>query len=71
MSAAVDACACDVFLSVGTSSIVYPAAGLLAEANRHGAFTVEINLDETPASGAVDLSIRGPAEEILPDLLSI
>jgi hypothetical protein len=30
-----------------------------------GAFTVEINLEVTPASGAVDLSIQGPAETIL------
>ena len=59
---------CDVFLSIGTSSIVYPAAGLLHEAKRHGAITVEINPDATDATGGVDISIRASAEEILPTL---
>jgi len=63
---AIDAAACDVFLSVGTSSVVYPAAGLVDAARAHGAFVVEINPEATPASAAVDLSIRGAAEEILP-----
>jgi NAD-dependent SIR2 family protein deacetylase len=62
------ACACDVFLTVGTSAVVYPAAGLVHEAKRHGAFTAEINLDATPASAAVDIAIHGAAETILPDL---
>lgn len=66
VSAAVHACACDVFLTVGTSSVVYPAAGLVEEAKRHGAVTIEINPDVTPASGAVDVSIRGAAEVVLP-----
>lgn len=56
---------CDTFMTVGTAAVVYPAAGLISEAHRRGAFTVEINLEPTPASGAVDLSIQGPAEEIL------
>ena len=64
-SAAADA---DVFLSVGTSSIVYPAAGLLHVARRHGAFTAEINPDATTASSAVDVAIAVPAEEALPRL---
>jgi NAD-dependent deacetylase len=54
---------CDVFLVVGTSSIVYPAAGLAAEARRRGAFAVEINPE--PASDEVDLAIPGKAEEVL------
>ena len=62
VDAALDACACDVFLTVGTSSVVYPAAGLVHEAQRRGAFTAEINLEPTPASGVVDLAIQGPAE---------
>ena len=41
--AAQAATACDVFLSIGTSSVVYPAAGLVAAAQARGAFTVEIN----------------------------
>jgi NAD-dependent deacetylase len=68
VDAAMRGCACDVFLTVGTSAVVYPAAGLVHEAKRQGAFTAEINLDATPASGAADLAIRGAAETILPDL---
>jgi NAD-dependent deacetylase len=68
MAAALAACDCDVFLTVGTSAVVHPAAGLVHEARRRGAFTAEINLDRTPASAAVDLVIQGPAEDILPRL---
>ena len=68
LDAAFDACACDVFLTVGTSSVVHPAAGLVSEAHRRGAFTVEINLDPTPASSLVDVALHGPAEQILADL---
>ena len=60
---AVAACACDVFLVIGTSSLVFPAAGLVDEAARRGAFTAEIN----PDPGAqTDLAISGRAEEVLP-----
>jgi NAD-dependent protein deacetylase/lipoamidase len=68
LDAAFDACVCDVFLTVGTSAIVHPAAGLVHEARRRGAFTAEINLDPTPASGAVDVALQGPAERILTDI---
>ncbi len=63
---ALAATACDVFLTVGTSAIVYPAASLVHEAKRRGAFTIEINLEDTPASDAVDLALHGPAEDLLP-----
>jgi NAD-dependent deacetylase len=56
---------CDLFLSVGTSAVVYPAAGLLHEAHRRGAFTVEINPNATDASELVDLAVALPAEEAL------
>ena len=56
---------CEIFLTVGTSAQVYPAAGLVEQARRKGAFTVEINLDATQASDLVDVSIQGPAETIL------
>jgi NAD-dependent deacetylase len=59
------AAACDVFFTVGTSAVVYPAAGLLHEAKRHGAFTVEINPDATDASHLVDVAIAEPAEVAL------
>jgi NAD-dependent deacetylase len=68
LQAAAEACACDVFLTVGTSAIVYPAAGLVPQAQSRGAFTVEVNPDATGASGLVDVSLRGGAETILPDL---
>ena len=68
LHAALEACTCDLFLTVGTSAMVYPAAGLVHEAKRRGSFTVEINPEETPASGAVDLTVRGAAEHLLPAL---
>ena len=58
------AAACDLFLSIGTSSLVYPAAGLVEEASTGGAFTVEINPVTTGAG--VDLALAMPAEEALP-----
>jgi NAD-dependent deacetylase len=66
MQAADRATACDLFLSVGTSSVVYPAAGLAAQARAHGAFTVEINPETTGAR--VDIAIDLPAEVALPRL---
>lgn len=59
---------CDVFMSVGTSSVVYPAAGLIHAAKRHGALTVEINPDRTEATSAVDVALTGGAELMLPAL---
>jgi NAD-dependent deacetylase len=68
LDAAARACHCDVFLTVGTSALVYPAAGLVHEAKRRRAFTAEINLEATPASDKVDLAIHGPADQLLPDI---
>lgn len=56
--------ACDVFVTAGTSALVYPAAGLLEQAASLGALTVEINTDSTPATSSVDLVLRAPAVEI-------
>jgi NAD-dependent deacetylase len=55
----------ELFMTVGTSALVYPAAGLLPHARAHGAFTVEINTDATGASGRVDVALRGRAEDLL------
>jgi NAD-dependent deacetylase len=52
-----------VFLLVGTSSLVYPAAGLASDARRRGAWTVEINPE--PGAADVDLVIAGRAEDVL------
>jgi NAD-dependent deacetylase len=60
--------AAQVFLVIGTSAVVYPAAGLVALAKASGARVVEINIAETPVSNLVDESLRGPASEILPTL---
>src|SRR6185369_17974115 len=68
LEAAERALDCDLCLIVGTSSVVYPAAGLALEARRRGAYTVEINPEATPASTAVDLAIPGRAEEVLDEL---
>jgi NAD-dependent protein deacetylase/lipoamidase len=59
---------CDVFITIGTSAIVYPAAGFLAAAKQHGAFTAEINPEATPATSTVDLALMGGAERILPEI---
>jgi NAD-dependent deacetylase len=60
----------DLVLVIGTSAVVYPAASLAPLARSAGARIVEINIDETPMSGAVDASLRGPGGVILPELLS-
>ncbi len=72
-SALNDACAattdCDVFLSIGTSSLVYPAAGLTDLASENGACVVEINPIPTTHSARFDFAIAGNAGLVLPELL--
>jgi NAD-dependent deacetylase len=51
---------------VGTSAIVYPAAGLPQAAMLSGAFLVEVNPEPTPLSEMCDVTLRGAAGEILP-----
>jgi len=60
----------EVFLVIGTAAVVYPAAGLVDLAKSQGAKVVEINIAETSVSSLVDVSLRGSAAEILPQLLS-
>ena len=60
----------DVFLSVGTSAVVYPAARLPVAAQEQDAYVAEINPDTTGITDNVDESIRGPAGEVLPDLVN-
>lgn len=62
----IDATACDVYLSIGTSSLVHPAAGLMATAKSRGAYTVEINPEPTGSTPFVDLALSMPAERALP-----
>jgi len=56
----------DVFLSIGTSAVVQPAAGLPLTAKQHGAYLVEVNVDETAITGYADDVLRGKAGVILP-----
>ena len=64
--AAERAAACDLCFVVGTSAIVYPAAGLPCAAAEAGAFLVEVNPEPTPLSVECDVTLRGAAGEILP-----
>jgi len=68
-SASAAARRCDLFLSIGTSSMVYPAAALPYQALEAGATLAEINPDETPLSRSADFTLRGRAGEVLPRLL--
>jgi len=61
---------CGVFLSVGTSSLVYPAAGLPLQALHAGATLIDINPEETPLSSYAHWSVRGNAGAILPKVLA-
>lgn len=60
---------CDVLLIIGTSGVVYPAAGFASVAKDAGAFVAEINLDQTAQSAWVDLSVQGRAKDVVPLLL--
>lgn len=60
---------CDVFLSIGTSALVQPAASLPIMAKQNGAMIVEINLEVTPLTPLVDHFLRGKAGEVLPELV--
>ncbi len=58
--------ACDLFVSIGTSGAVYPAAGFIRLASAVGAATLELNLDRSEGSGFFDESRLGPAGELVP-----
>lgn len=58
--------AADVFVAIGTSSEVYPAAGFVALASEVGARTVELNLQPSRMSSHFDEVMEGPASEVVP-----
>ncbi len=60
---------CDCMLLLGTSGVVYPTAGFPLIAKRRGATIIEVNLYESDLSPICDMSIRGPAGQILPRLI--
>lgn len=59
----------DLFLAIGTSAQVYPAAGFVEVARAGGARTIEVNLVSTDKSGSFERCIEGPAGEVLPPLV--
>ncbi len=61
---------CDVCLVIGTSGVVFPAAGIPLLAAKAGALVIEVNPEETPISTACNCVLRGPAAGLLPKLLS-
>ena len=63
---AVEACEC--FLVVGTSAVVYPAAGLIDMARALGACVIEINLEPAAKTAGV-IGLYGPSGEVLPRLV--
>jgi NAD-dependent deacetylase len=60
---------CDAFLSIGTSSLVYPAAGLAEVALQRRVPVIEVNPNPTDLSAAADIVLQGPAGTLLPALL--
>ncbi len=60
--------ACEVFLCVGTSALVAPAASLVEVAARAGAITVQVNPNVTGIEGRVTYALQGPAGEVMPEL---
>jgi len=59
--------ACDLFVSIGTSGAVYPAAGLVREARARGAMTLELNLEPSQGSYFFHESRHGPATKLVPE----
>jgi len=58
--------ACDLFVSIGTSGAVYPAAGFVQEARASGAATLELNLEPSEGSHHFAEARHGPAGELVP-----
>ncbi len=61
---------CDVFFSIGTSSLVEPAASLPIAARQHGCVLIEVNLEHTPLTHLADFVLQGPSGKILPELIA-
>jgi NAD-dependent deacetylase len=62
---------CELFFVVGTSAVVYPAAGLPLTAHEHGAYIVEINIERTEISHKVNETLLGKAGDVLPYLIKV
>lgn len=57
---------CDLFVAIGTSGNVYPAAGFVETAQAAGATTVELNLEPSAVASSFDHSVHGPATRAVP-----
>ena len=60
---------CDLFISIGTSGHVYPAAGFVETARYCGAHSVEINLEPSQGSAYFQHCLHGPAGEMVPQFV--
>src|SRR3990170_1780216 len=61
---------CDCMLLVGTSAVVYPAAGFPVDVKRNGGRLIEVNPNETPLTDMSDIVLRAPAGRSLPIVMS-
>lgn len=59
----------DLFIAIGTSGKVYPAAGFVQEANQFGADTIEINLESSDVESQFTVIRRGKATDLVPELV--
>jgi NAD-dependent deacetylase len=72
LESAIEACrSCEVFFSIGTSSLVEPAASLPLLARENGALVVEINPEPTPLTPVADIVMPGRSGEILPRITEL
>ena len=61
---------CSLFVAIGTSGQVYPAAGFVREAKAAGARTVELNLEPSEGAGLFDEAVYGPATRTVPEFVA-
>lgn len=61
--------ACDLFIAIGTSGVVYPAAGFVQQAAEYGAKTVEINLEPSAVQSQFEQKIYGSASHMVPQFV--
>lgn len=63
--------ACDVYMAVGTSGVVFPAAGFVEMARQAGAFTAELNPEQTDVTYAYDVHVAQKSDVCLPELVQM
>lgn len=62
---------CDLFVSIGTSGVVYPAAAFIEQAKSHGATTVCLNLEPIPQNTHIDHFVQGPATKVVREFFDL